>query len=155
MLLNVILCSSMLYYAPQCYIMLLNVILCPSMLDYTPKFDIMIPKIMQWLSMWCHSSHLITLSTTSFLFYSNSFLFNREYVCLKFIFLIIKMIFVPKNWLEPFCTFFYFISSFFSFSYLTIIFINNNLINILIIKTIVISSHIIFSLLSRDYYKIF
>ena len=105
MLLSVRLCSSMLYYAPQCYIMLLNVMLCPSMLYYAHKFDIMIPKIMQWSSMWCHSSHLITLSTTSFLFYSNCFLFSREYDYLKLLFLIIKIIFVPKNWLESFCTF--------------------------------------------------
>ena len=108
-------------YASGCYIMLLCyyglhwsgsfkwynyiVILCSSMLYYAHKFDIMIPKIMQWSSMWCHSSHLITLSTTSFLFYSNCFLFDREYVYLKLLFLIIKIIFVPKNWLESFCTF--------------------------------------------------
>ena len=92
------LCHWMLYYATLllCYYGLhwsgsfkwynYIVILCSSMLYYTPKFDIMIPKIMQWSSMWCHSSHLITLSTTSFLFYSNFFLFDKQYVCLNFLF---------------------------------------------------------------------
>ena len=55
MLLNVIICSSMSYYAPQCHIMLLNVILCSSMLHYAPQ---------------CHTMLLNVVLSSSMLYYS-------------------------------------------------------------------------------------